>query len=70
MKIASIVSIVTILGWSILSLFQLWGAGIDWDTYVKVTVTVILVNLAIGIAAIIFREYLSDKNLKNDNFLG
>jgi len=70
MKIASIVSIVTILGWSILSLFQLWGAGIDWDIYLKVTITVVLLNVAIGIASIIFKEYLSDKNLKKDNFLG
>jgi len=64
------VSIVTILGWSILSLFQLWGAGIDWDIYLKVTITVVLLNVAIGIASIIFKEYLSDKNLKKDNFLG
>ena len=70
MKIASVVSIVTILGWSILSLFQLWGAGIDWDIYLKVTITVVLLNVAIGIASIIFKEYLSDKNLKKDNFLG
>jgi hypothetical protein len=70
MKIASIVSIVTILGWSILSLFQLWGAGIDWGIYIKVTVTVVLLNVAIGIASIIFKEYLSDKNLKKDKFLG
>ena len=69
MKIASLVSIVTILAWSVLSLFQLWGAGIDWDIYLKITITVVLVNVAIGIASIIFREYLSEKQLKKDKFL-
>lgn len=69
MKIASIVSISTLLGWLALTLFQLWGVGIDVELYLKITVTVILLNIGIGLSALIYREYISENKMKKDKFL-
>lgn len=69
MKIASFVSIVTIVGWVALTLFQLWGDGIDIALYLKITITIILLNLGIGISSLIFREYVDENKMKKDKFL-
>lgn len=69
MKIASIVSIVTILGWLTLTLFQLWGSGIDIGLYLKITLTIILLNLGIGLSSLIFRDYMDENKMKKDKFL-
>lgn len=69
MKIASFVSIVTILGWLVLSLCQLWGSCVDIEFYFKITLTIILLNLGVGISALIFREYVSENKMKKDKFL-
>jgi len=70
MKITSIVSIITILGWVLLTLFQLWGrSGIGSELYVKITISIVLVNIGIGVSALILREYKNENKMRKDKFL-
>lgn len=69
MKVTSIVSIITILGWVLLTLFQLWGSGIGSELYVKITISIVLINIGIGVSALILREYKNENKMRKDKFL-
>jgi hypothetical protein len=69
MKIASYTSIIIVVSWTVLTLLQLWGFGIEWGLYLKITITMALLGGGIVIAALIFREYGSEKKMKKEKFL-
>jgi membrane protein implicated in regulation of membrane protease activity len=69
MKIAGII-ISTLLGlWVILSIARVWGDVISWSNYIKVTITMALLALAVGIIALIIREFIKESDMKKDDFI-
>lgn len=69
MKLASYTSIIIVVSWTLLTLLQLWGAGVAWMLYIKITITMVVLGGGIVIAALIFREYGNEKKMKKDKFL-
>ena len=69
MKIAGII-ISALLGiWVILSIARVWGDLISWSNYIKVTITMALLAVAVGIIALIINEFIKEKDMKKDNFI-
>jgi len=64
MKLASYTAIAIVLSWAILTLFQLWGVGLSWSLYVKISITMAIIGGAIIIASLISREYLRNKKIE------
>jgi len=69
MKIAGII-VSALLGiWVILSIARVWGDVISWSNYLKVTITMALLAVAVGIIALIINEFIKEKDMKKDNFI-
>ena len=69
MKIAGII-ISALLGiWVILSIARVWGDVISWSNYIKVTITMALLAVAVGVIALIINEFIKEKDMKKDNFI-
>ncbi len=69
MQIASI-SIAMILGlYAILLIGQVWGEWLEWAIFLKISFTVIVLVVSIGIIALILKELLKEKELKDKKFL-
>ncbi|NKQ40723.1 MAG: hypothetical protein HF962_04050 [Sulfurovum sp.] len=69
MKIASIITGVVLVSYAIFALLWLWGAAISWETFVKVTITAGVVVVAVLGLALLYREYIEEKDMKKDGFL-
>jgi len=69
MKIASIVTGVILAAYAVFALIWLWGTSISWATFVKVTITAgVIVIVVLGLA-LLYREYVEEKEMKKDGFL-
>ena len=69
MKIAGII-ISALLGvWVILSIARVWGDVISWSNYIKVTITMALLAVAVGVIALIINEFIKEKDMKKDNYI-
>lgn len=69
MKIASIVSGVVLALYVILLLAQLWGSVITWEIFIKLTITAGVIIVASFGLALLYREYIEEKSMKDDNYL-
>lgn len=69
MKIASISCIVLLLAWVGLTLAEMWGNIIPLGLYWKITISIVILGLAIVAVALIIREYVEEKSLRNDKYL-
>lgn len=69
MKFASYIAIAVVALWSLMTLMQLWFTPFSADLYLKLTVTLVLLGGGIVTIALIFREYTSEKKLKEDKFI-
>ncbi len=69
MKLASISCIGLMLLWVGLTLAELWGNLLPAGLYWKLTITIIIVGLAVVATALIVREYLEEKSLKKNKFI-
>lgn len=52
-----------------LTVGQIWGPIIDWGTYLKVTATLGLAFLVIGLVIVIKSDLGNKKKLKDENYL-
>jgi len=69
MKIASIITGVILAAYAVFALIWLWGTSISWATFVKVTITAgVIVIVVLGLA-LLYREYVEEKEMKKDGFL-
>ena len=69
MKIASSISAIIVLIYTILLLFQVWGEGIDIDTFIKLTISAIVMIVVLMGLAVMYREYIEDKSMRDDDYI-
>jgi len=70
MKIASSISAIIVLIYTILLLFQVWGDGIAIDTFMKLTISAVVMIVVLMGLALMYREYIEDKSMRDDDYLG
>ena len=69
MKIASIITGVILALFAILLLVQMWGNVMPWETFMKLTVTAgVIIVVTFGLA-LLYREYIEEKNMKEEKYL-
>ena len=69
MKIASIITGVILAAYAIFALVWLWGTAISWATFVKVTITAGVIVIAVLGLALLYREYVEEKEMKKEGYL-
>ena len=69
MKIASYTTIITVVLWAILSLAQLWIDIMPMAIYWKITITLAVIGGVVVLASLIAREYISEKEMKKEDFI-
>jgi len=69
MKIASSISAIIVLIYTILLLFQVWGEGIDIDTFIKLTISAVVMIVVLMGLAVMYREYIEDKSMRDDDYI-
>jgi len=69
MKIASIITGVVLALYAIFLLVWLWGESISFEIFVKTTITAgIIIVVTVGLA-ILYREYVEEKEMKAEKYL-
>jgi len=69
MKIASLVTGIIFALFAILLLVQMWGNVMPWDIFMKLTVTAgVIIVVTFGLA-LLYREYVEEKSMKEDKYL-
>jgi hypothetical protein len=69
MKIAGIIISILLAIWVVLSIARVWGDIISWSNYIKVTITLGLLAVAVGVIALIIREFIKENDMKKDNYI-
>lgn len=69
MKIASIISGVVFVLYAILLLAQLWAEVVSWTVFVKLTITAGVVIIVTFGVALLYREYIEEKSMKDDKYI-
>ena len=69
MKIASIITGIVLAAYAVFTLVWLWGSTISWATFIKVSITAAVVVVAVLGLAMLYREYVEEKEMKKDGFL-
>jgi len=70
MKIASSISATIVLLYTVVLLIQIWGDGISIDIFMKLTITTIITVVVLMGLAVMYREYIEDKSMRDDDYLG
>ncbi|MBD3791839.1 MAG: hypothetical protein IE918_06775 [Campylobacterales bacterium] len=69
MKIASIISGTVFVLYAVLLLLQLWAEVVSWTVFVKLTITAgVLIVVTFGVA-LLYREYIEEKRMKDEHFI-
>ena len=69
MKIASIVTGTILALFAILLLVQMWGNVMPWETFMKLAVTAgVIIVVTFGLA-LLYREYIEEKSMKEEKYL-
>ena len=69
MKLAGILTAIILLIYTVLLIGQLWGSWMAWGNFIKLTITLGVIVVVIGIIALIYKELIEEKELKKDNFI-
>jgi len=69
MKIASIVTAVIFTIFAILLLVQIWIEVMPWEIFIKLAITAgVIVVVTFGVA-MLYREYIEEKMMKEEKYL-
>ena len=69
MKIAGIITGVVLFLYAVFLLVWLWGESISFEIFVKTTITAgIIIVVTVGLA-ILYREYVEEKEMKAEKYL-
>jgi uncharacterized membrane protein len=69
MKIASIVSGIIFALFAILLLVQMWGNVMPWEIFIKLSVTAAVIVVVTFGLAMLYREYIEEKRMKDEKYL-
>ena len=69
MKIASMITGIILAAYAVFALVWLWGTAISWTTFIKVSITSAVVVVAVLGLAMLYREYIEEKEMKKEGFL-
>jgi hypothetical protein len=69
MKIASIISGIIFALYAVFFLVWLWGESIAPETFIKTSITAGVIVVATMGLALLYREYVEEKSMKEEKFL-
>jgi putative Ca2+/H+ antiporter (TMEM165/GDT1 family) len=69
MKIVSIITGVILALFAVLLLAQMWGNVMPWETFMKLSVTAAVIIVATFGLALLYREYIEEKSMKEDKYI-
>jgi len=69
MKIASIITAATLIMYVVVVLLQVWASVMSWATFIKLTITSVVLIVAVFGLALLYREYVEEKQMKKENYL-
>ncbi len=69
MKIAGMLTAAILAIFAILLIGQLWGEWFEWSTFIKITISLGVTIVAVGIIALIWRELEKEKIYKKEDFI-
>jgi len=53
----------------ILLLVQIWGNVMPWETFIKLGITAAVIIVVTFGLAMLYREYMEEKTMKDENYL-
>ena len=69
MKIASMISGAVFVLYALLLLAQLWAEVISWSVFIKLTITAgVIIVVTFGVA-LLYREYIEEKSMRDDKYI-
>lgn len=69
MKIASLITGIILAVFSVLLLAQMWGSVMPWDIFIKLSVTAFVIIVVTFGLALLYREYIEEKSMKDEKYL-
>ncbi len=69
MKLASIITGVILALYAVFALVWLWGDSISWENFIKVSITAAVIVIVTMGLALLYREYVEEKDMKKDGYL-
>jgi membrane protein YdbS with pleckstrin-like domain len=69
MKLASIITGVILVLYAVFALVWLWGESISWETFIKTSITAGVIVVATLGLALLYREYVEEKSMKEEKYL-
>lgn len=69
MKIASIIVGFTFVLYVIIGLSQLWFDILSWDIFIKLSITMVAIIVVTFGIAMLYREYIDEKSMKDENYI-
>jgi len=69
MKIASMITGIIFALFAILLLAQMWGNVMPWEVFIKLAVTAAVIVVVTFGLALLYREYMEEKSMKEDKYL-
>ena len=69
MKLASVITGIVLVLYAIFALVQLWMTVVSWATFVKVSITAAVIVIATLGLAMLYREDIEEKSMKEDKYL-
>ncbi len=69
MKLASIITGVVLVLYAVFALIQLWSMVVTWATFIKISITAAVIVVATLGLAMLYREYIEEKSMKEDKYL-
>jgi len=69
MKVASIISGLVFAIYAILLLVQIWSEAMSWEVFMKLTVTAAVIIVVTFGLAMLYREYIEEKSMRDDKYI-
>ena len=69
MKIASIITGIVLSLFAILLLAQIWATIMPWEVFMKLSVSAAVIIVVTFGLAMLYREYMEEKQMKDENYL-
>ena len=69
MKVASIISGLVFAVYAILLLVQVWSEAMSWAVFLKLTVTAAVIIVVTFGLAMLYREYVEEKSMRDDKYI-